>query len=207
MKKGALCRPASCLAWLISIVFHPVFIPFYMLLVYFEISRYFFYDVRHILRLLFVSAVVVPVLLLLLLYKLRILRSVFLERLRARAGFTLFMAAVYYMLYRALDPIAAMHDLADYFKGIALSLVLSALFYAGGKKISLHALALGGSWMFLIRWSHTYRTEILDILAAVTLVTAVVLASRLQLRAHSLGELFWGLAVGMAGQLLVWWWV
>jgi len=193
-------------AWLISIVFHPVFVPFYTLLVYFEISPYFFYDTRRILRLLFLSAVLVPLMLLFLLYRLKILCSFFLERLSARAGFSVLMALIYGMLYHVLSPLHPMQDIALYFKGIMISLLLSSVFFLFHRKISLHALAAGGTWMFFLIWSYLNHTNILSLIVTLIFLTVLVLVARLELRAHTIEELAWGLVAGMAGQWVAFGW-
>ena len=200
MKSGKSCSLSECGAWLVSLLFHPVFIPFYTLIIFFQISRYFFYDTGRIIRLLFLSAVVVPLLLLFLLYRLKILRSVFLERWQARAGFTVFMAVIYFLLHRVLEPLPGMDIMGAYFEGIAVALLLAAVFYLFKIKISLHALAVGGTLFFFLQWSYMYRTNILDIVAVIVAIGTVVLVSRLKLQAHTPGELGWGLLTGIAGQ-------
>ncbi len=199
------CDFYTCAAWLISVIFHPVFIPFYVLLVFLSISHYFFYDINKITRLIFLSTVVVPLLIQFLLYRLKILHSFFLVRLKARIGFTLLMAVIYYLLYRILDPIAVLEYFALFFRGIALSLLLAVLFNLSKKRISLHGLAMGGALYFLLHWSYTHRTNILDIISISIGITSLVLAARLKLKAHTLDEIAIGLFIGIAGQALSFW--
>jgi len=194
------CRSGDCAAWVLSSVFHPVFIPFYTVLIFFTVSHYFFYDTAKIIRLIFLSAVMVPLLIQLLLYRLNVLRSFFLIRIKARFGFTLLMAFIYYLLYNTLQPVAVLEYVAVFFRGIIFSLLFSAVFNLFRIKPSLHTMALAGSLFFLLYWSYDFRTNILDIVSVGIAVTTLVAAARLKLRAHSLFELFVGLLIGISGQ-------
>ncbi len=199
------CRFFECVAWALSVVFHPLFVPFYVLLVFFQISHYLFYDLNKIIRLIFLSTVVVPLLLVFLFYKLKILRSVFLYRIKSRILFTALLGVIYYSLYKALLPVTVLDFVGLFFRGIAFSLLLSLVFYAFRMKISLHALACGGAWAFFIFWSYTFKTNILDILAVIIFITTMIMAARLRLGAHNLKEIFWGFVIGLTGQIISFW--
>jgi membrane-associated phospholipid phosphatase len=194
------CRLSECAAWLLSLVFHPVFIPFYAVLVFLSVSHYFFYDTDKIIRLIFLSAVVVPLLIQFLLYRLNILRSFFLIRPTARLGFTLLMALIYFLLYTTLKPVAVLEYIAIFFRGIVFSLLLSAAFNLFKIKPGLHTMALAGTLFFFLYWSYDFRTNILDIISVIIAVTTLVTAARLKLRAHTLSELIIGLIIGITGQ-------
>jgi len=205
MKGRMHCTWGKCGAWLISLVFHPIFIPFYTLLLYFEISRYFFYDTVRILRLLFMSAVVVPLLLLILLNRFKVLQSALPHDCRTRAFFSILLAVIYALLARTLQPLTGLRQLAVYFAGISISLLMAAVLYGFRKKISLHALAVGGTLFFFLRWSYAYSVNILHIIVLVIALGTLVLISRLILNAHTPVQLAWGFFVGMAGQLAALW--
>ncbi len=194
------CNIIICSAWMISYILHPVFIPFYVLLIFFLISHFFFYDIEKIIKLIFLSAVIVPLLIQYLLYRLKILRSFFLVQWKARIGFTLLMAFIYYLLFTTLHPVSVLNHISLFFRGITVSLLISAGFNMFKKRISLHALALGGALFFLLKWSHDYKTNILDIISAAITLTTLTLAARIKLNAHNITEIAIGLLTGIAGQ-------
>jgi hypothetical protein len=196
------CRPADCAALFLSVVFHPVFVSFYAVLLFFTISHYFFYDTAQILRLIFSSAVIVPLLLQYLLFRLKILKSFFLEEIRARIGFTFLMAVLYHLLAGVMKPVIGLEELGLFFQGIAYALFLSVIFNLMKIKTGLHALAFSGLLYFLIHWSYVHRTNILDIIAGVIAVGTLVIASRIRLHAHTLTEIALGLLAGAIGQAI-----
>ncbi len=190
-------------AWGISIILHPVFLPFYAVLVYFSISEYFYYDLYKLLRLIFIPAVLVPLLMQYLLWRLKILRSFFLENPGARKYFSAFMGGVYLFLYQFLSPISVLHELSLFFLGTAIALWVSVALNFFRLKISLHAMAFGGIFVFFLIWSARHRQNILDLLAILILLAAVTMAARLRLKAHSPAEIFIGLLTGILSVALV----
>jgi len=192
-------------AVVLSVLFHPLFISFYTVILYFTVSRYFFYDIGRLIRLLFLATVVVPVLILAVLYKSKLVKSLFMHDLRVRAGFSLFLAVLYGVLYAFMKPLPGMAFLAMFYLGIAVSLTVAALFYALKVKISLHALSIGGALTFFLLWSYVHAVNILDIIAGIAAVGTWILAARLYLKAHTPAELAWGFFAGIAGQLAAYW--
>ncbi|NPA45919.1 MAG: hypothetical protein GXO24_01755 [Chlorobi bacterium] len=193
---------AQWLAWGISLIFHPIFVPFYAVLLFFYISPYYFYDFGKILRLIFIQAILIPIMVVYLLYQLKILQSFFLRTVKARMYLSLFLAVIYFVLYRSVSGVASLDEIGVLFLGIAYALLISALANAFGIKISLHLVALGGWTAFLLQWSWVHRFPLLDILAPVVLLTGLVAAARYYLKAHGLGELLLGWLTGMVGILL-----
>ncbi len=193
------------LTWIVSVLFHPVFIPFYTVWLYFSVSSFYFFDHLKLLRLIFLSAILVPLLLQMILYNLKILRSFFLNDLRARIYFTLLMAMVYFFLWRAMHHNPGLQEPPRYFLGISIGLVLTAAVnLMTRRKPSLHLLATGGTLVFLMHWSVVHRENILPWIAAWVLLTGVLAFSRYFLRAHSLGELLAGWLLGITGMAVVW---
>ena len=193
------------LAWGISLLAHPIFIPFYAVLLYFYLSPYYYYDFAKILKLIFIQAILVPFILLYLLFHLKILRSFFLSSVRARLYFSFFMAIIYFTLHRSVAGIASLDELSVFFLGIAVSLLIAGLFNLTGRRISLHLLAMGGTLIFFGYWSWIHRHNILDILSIMVGLTGLLAVARYALRAHTLTELALGWLSGMAGMGIAIW--
>ncbi len=192
--------------WILSVLFHPVFIPFYTVWLYFSVSSFYFFDYFKLLRLFFISAILVPLLLQMILYYLKILHSFFLNDLRARIYFGLFMAMIYFVLWRSIFHIETLREPARYFLGIAMGLALTvAVNLIRRCKPSLHLLAMGGTLVFLMHWSVVYRENMLDWISVLVLLTGLLAFSRYYLRAHTLGELLAGWLLGMLGMGLGLW--
>jgi len=186
-------------AWLISSVFHPVFIPFYTVLLYFYLSSYFFYNFPRLLKIIFLPAVVVPLLLQFLLWRMHILKSFFLITSQARLYFTLLMAFIYLLLFRLIQPLPVLKELSVFFLGVSISLFLAAFFNLFRLRPSLHALAFAGGFLFLLLHSYRHRENILDILALWIFTATLTIAARFKLNAHTPAEIFLGLLSGFAG--------
>ncbi len=154
---------------------------------------------------IFMSAILVPLLLQMILYNMKILRSFFLNDMRARIYFTLLMAAIYFLLERSLHRVSTLDELSAYFSGIVAALIIAALLNMTVRiKPSLHLLATGGTLVFLIHWSVVQRENILPWIAAWVLLTGLLAFSRYFLRAHSLTELLAGWLLGITGMAVVW---
>ena len=193
---------AEWLAWGISLLLHPLFVPFYAVLLFFYASPYYFYDSVKILRLIFIQAILIPVMVVYLLYQLKILQSFFLRTTRARVYLSIFLAVIYYILYRSVRGVATLEEVGLFFLGISVALLMAASLNAFRIKISLHLLALGGVTFFFLYWSMLHGIPMLDIFGWLVFLTGMVAAARYYLQAHTLMELWLGWLLGCLG---MWW--
>ena len=166
-------------------------------------SDYYYYDLYKLLRLIFIPTVLIPLVLQYLLWRLKILRSFFLENPGARKYFSAFVAFIYLFLCKFLFPIAVLHELSLFFCAIALALGMAVIFNIFRIKISLHALAFGGVFVFFLIWSYRHHQNILDLLALIVIIAGLTLASRLYLKAHSVLEIVAGLFSGMISMFII----
>ncbi len=202
--KGTLNTEAILrkLALVISTVLHPVFIPFYTVLIYFQITNYYFFDYEKLIRLFFIMAILIPLLIYYVLYKFQIVKSFYLTSRQGRFYAVFFMFLVYISMSNLMNNMAVLHDFHVYFQGVYLSLLIALLFlFFSHFRISLHTLALSGTFVFFVLWAITYRTNILYLFVLLILAMLMVVISRLFLRAHSITEIFLGILAGVAGML------
>lgn len=191
-------------AWVVSILLHPLWLPFLLLafLLYgLEIDAH-WSDAslrKVILELAFWAWVVFPLLWLLLLKQLGLIRSWHMPHAKERriplALFLLIYAvSVWASFYLSLD-----NSIRILSAGVAAALLL-ALMINEYYKISLHTLSLGGSSAFMaciLIGNYAQKATLIVLgLGLCLIVSIVVYAARLHLRAHTAWQLWMGYLVG-----------
>lgn len=189
-----------------SYVFHPLFIPVYATLFYFFITRPFFYD--HEIYLVFVQVLILTVLLPLSIFYL--LRSLGLiaskmildnkeRRLPLACQAVLLVILIKYSLSASVLP-----ELYYYFTGYFISTLLALGLLLFKHKASLHMLGVTSLTLFIISISVYYHIQFLYLIAFFILCIGFTASSRLQAKAHSLGELVLGVLTGALPQVILW---
>lgn len=189
-------------AFFISLLFHPVFIPFYASIVYFLYSGNVFFDFEKIIRLIFIITILIPLLVYYILYIYGWISSFSLQTLNGRLIFLFFLTILYGVLALILGKNPYLYDLQIFFLGITVSLIWAQFFIIKEKiKISLHMMALGGAFIFFLMTSMEQKINMLPVFALIFILHFLVMASRLYLKAHDMREIFWGWMAGMGGML------
>jgi membrane-associated phospholipid phosphatase len=197
-------NPASVVTNVVSFVFHPLFIPFYTVVLYFLISPRFFLlkNIQFFEIYLFVVSILIPLLFFVVLKYSGLFKSILIETSGERLIFSGMMFVVYLIILNKIIKFQMFIELIPFFMGITLALLIMSIANYFLKKPSLHALALGGMLTFLMIWSYYTRVFILPLIALIVFITAIVMASRLYLKAHSIKELTCGFVVGILTQLI-----
>ncbi len=161
-----------------------------------------------------VTAVVLPVIGMILFKKLELVKSHEMESRYERIGPLILTSLLYCWLswnfYRAGGQVPLPMTLVTV--GATLGLFM-AFFFNNFSKISLHGVGMGGMVTAMIivayNWSYGYilmpgNTAIHMIIMIIILliITGLVMSSRLILGAHNLGQVYHGLLVGVLGQLI-----
>ncbi len=202
-------------ARIVSIVFHPLFIPTYFFLFLSRVAPTALEPVAPVLQpkfLLFIFLVtcVIPVLNLGLIKAFGGFRTFAMparkERLLPFALISVIYIAVTYMFY--VRGSMNLHDnFLRFFLTIDL-LIVAATVATFFFKVSVHSVAVWGLIGILIRFNQlTNKDAIFFGIVVVTMVAGVVMAARLQVGAHTLREVMWGavlgLITGFGGMLLL----
>lgn len=194
----------------ISVVFHPLVVPLYFVLFYYHFTRDIILpgEMNFVLYSMAISTLIIPLLIISVLKKLKMVESMSLRtvgerRLPILAVCVLLGAAMYKMTGYAskeiMVPIMGME--------IALVVLYISLWWG---KISIHAMATSGVavavFILLYSWGYTLEVAWIPVVMSV-IVYDIVVISRMEQGCHIPREIILGTVVGISSQVisfLVW---
>ena len=189
-------------ASMVSILFHPVFVPTYVVFFLLFVQPYLTYDIAPKAKILvflqgFINFTFFPIISILLLKKLGLIRSFYLKEQKDRI-IPFIICNIWYFwiwyVWRSLDYLAP--EFAIYAMAIFITSALGLLanIYL---KVSMHSMAAGATLAFFIYLSFNNLINFSIYLSVVILLTGVVTSARLALKSHTNKELLVGLVVGL----------
>lgn len=192
-------------AHLFSVVFHPLFIPFYVVLFLINYHPSYFSGLDlykfAILRSVFVNTIIFPAFALLIMRLLGFVKSFMLHSREDRIGpylanmiFYFWMARVFFNYKPELTPI-----LASFMTGVFLTTAV-ALIANIFSKISMHAIGCGGMLGIFIIIMKSNSMLMTWPLSLALLITGLVCTSRLIVSNHTQRDIYLGLIIGLACQ-------
>lgn len=188
-----------------SYIFHPIFIPVYATLFYFFVTNNFFY--KHEVYLTFIQVLILTILLpLSLFYLLRslgYLKSKMLDPKERKMPLTIYCLLLLILIKYSLS-IIVIPELYYYFLGMLISTALALMLLIAGHKPSLHMIAISTFVLFIISISAYYHIRFLNLIAFFVLCSGLIASSRLQARAHTMGEVVLGVLIGIIPQVGLW---
>ncbi len=187
---------------LISYVFHPLLSSFIGTFLFLFLSP------KHIVKqqeyiilfIIFVSTYILPIFLLMLLKKMKLINSYHLKSIEERKFPIIFFIILSFMIGKMLLNIKIIDLLAYSFFGITTALGFTYLLFRLKIKTSLHTLGLGGILGFIIVMSYEYQLNFNLIISLLFLVSGLVAVSRLKLNAHRPNEVYIGFLIGIVTQ-------
>ena len=198
------------IARIISVIFHPLLIPTYALLIMSNMrtNMFFVLPAGHrffTVMIVFLLSFVMPLLVILIFYKFGFIKSLQMESRRERIlplfTVSIFFYATYYLLKQ--ESYYALFNI--FMLGATLLTILSVLINYF-TKISIHMLALGGLFGTLAGFSISYNQQYMYILYLLAAVAGLTGFARLKLNAHTPGQVYGGYLLGtglMMGLFLV----
>lgn len=193
-------------AHLFSVIFHPLFIPFYVVafLINYHPSYFSglgFYTKFELLRSTLVNTVLFPAFALLVMKGLGFVKSFMLHSQQDRIGPYLANMIFYFWMARVLfnykPELTAI--LASFMTGVFITTAIALIaniFY----KISMHAIGCGGMLGIFIIIMNTNSMLMTWPLSLALLITGIVCTSRLIVSDHTQKEIYMGLVVGLVCQ-------
>ncbi len=193
-------------AHLFSFVFHPLFVPFYVVafLIYYHPSYFSGFSDNTKLSLLLTTAlntIFFPAFAVLLMKGLGFIKSVFLKTQQDRIGpylssmiFYFWAARIFFKFQPELSPV-----LATFMTGVFLTTVvalLSNIYF----KISMHAIGCGGLLGIFLIIMNSNTMLMTWPLSIALLITGMVCSSRLLVSDHTQKEIYFGLITGLLCQ-------
>ncbi len=190
---------------IISLVFHPLVMPFIGVLFFFSKSpRYIPEPIIHAkLFAIGLLTIVVPILMFYLLKNRGLISSFQLPKVRERILPLIFNIGIVLLVINRILPANELIELYYFFVGILISTITSLVLAIAKFKASIHMIAVGGTLMFFIALSVHYNININGSLALFFIIVGAVATSRLLLKAHVVIELIIGLAIGFIPQLVL----
>lgn len=193
----------------ISVLFHPLLIPTYTMLILLNIDIYFALLIPdpakwRLLILIFVLTFLFPSFITIILLKRRIINSLEMKTREERIFPILITALFFYLTYFLFKKL----DLAVVFNYFALGatlLVIIALFINFFWKISIHMVALGGMFGSLLGISLSFLIELPLLLTLVILIAGLTGYARLKTGSHIPSQVYIGFLSGAVIMLALFW--
>jgi len=194
------------IAQAISILFHPLWMPFYMSLMLFFINKNSIAITpitvggisvwAYVGVIIFVNTLLLPVLLILMMKHLKIIQSLSLERKEERI-YPFFITSVFYVTtWYIFDSIRVFPFLSLIFV-IAISLAIVAAVISFFWKISIHAMSMGAVTAAVLYFTAWHYILIPWPAYGVVFLSGLVVFSRLKLQAHSSSQVYAGFLLGV----------
>ena len=186
----------------ISYVLHPLLFAFMGSFIYLYLTP------KHVVKeqeyiilfVVFVSTYIIPIILLALLKKVKLIDDYHLRSINERKFPVLFFIMLSFLIGRALIAIHIVDLLAFSFFGVAFALSFTYLLFNLKIKTSLHTLGIGGIIGFVMVMSYEYQLNFNAFLAGLFVVAGLIGASRLALNAHRPKEVYIGFVLGIVSQ-------
>ena len=197
------------LARFISVVFHPLFIPLYCVLIIFNSPVYIIYQLNidaqyAVYAVVAVFTLVLPAVSTLMLLKMDGIKSLKMNSQEERKLPFIMSAIFYATAYFSLQQVGFPKLITNALLGATISLVI--LFLANFKqKTSAHMVGIGGLLGIVYALSEIYIVGISQFLFPAIILTGLVGYSRLRLEAHQPIEIYSGLIVGFLSEYLLQW--
>ena len=186
----------------ISYVFHPLLFAFMGSFIYLYLTP------KHVVKeqeyiilfVVFVSTYIIPIILLALLKKVKLIDDYHLRSINERKFPVLFFIMLSFLIGRALIAINIVDLLAFSFFGVAFALSFTYLLFNLKIKTSLHTLGIGGIIGFVMVMSYEYQLNFNAFLAGLFVLAGLIGISRLALNAHRPKEVYIGFVLGIVSQ-------
>jgi len=186
---------AVALSW----IFHPLFFPLYTLcILLLRVNLYtelpLFYNLL-LISVVLLSTLLFPLLIIFLLYKRKIISSLFLRNREERIYPILCIAAFYYLTYYLLKGVLISGFFGYYMLGATLLAIL-ALLITIFHKISLHMISLGAFNGLFLGLMLGYGANFIFLLVAGFLLSGLVSFARIKTQSHEPAEIYTGFLLG-----------
>ncbi|HUW92668.1 MAG TPA: hypothetical protein VMV74_05860 [Bacteroidales bacterium] len=185
----------------ISVLFHPVFIPLYGLLIIYSTPTLLSYIPLNMKKVIFMMViannVILPLSVTAILYSRGVIKSMYADERRERIILLSFALVMYVITAMLLVKVPVPTLFKAYFVSVA-AVALVSLIITSFYKLSLHAAGIGG--LLALTGFLTIQFKIVSMGHVVTLllIAGAVLTSRLSLEKHKPEEVWYGLLTGTA---------
>lgn len=189
------------LAKLISIIFHPLLVPTYAMLILINSNNHFAFvlpvENRYMaLLIVFLTSFVLPALFMLILLKIGTIKSLHMETRQERVLPLVLVSAFFYGTYYLLKqgPHFALFNI--FMLGATLLVIISLLInYV--TKISIHMVAQGGLFGAFTGFAIAFHQNYVLLICLIALAAGLTAFARLKLKAHNEAQVYGGFGLGV----------
>ncbi|MFD0992501.1 phosphatase PAP2 family protein [Tenacibaculum geojense] len=189
----------------ISSILHPVVMPTVGVLLYYFLVPYNFETSKlyTLLGIIFITTYILPILLLIVLKSLGQINSFEVFSIKERKIPLFFMVSLFLLLGNFFYKIGYFRDLSYLFLGIVMALIIVFIIFLLNFKTSLHLLSIGSAVGFFLMFQIQYQINIWPVIYILIVLSGVLGASRLSLKAHTLNEVCAGFILGIISQIAI----
>ena len=195
------------LAKIISVVFNPLLIPTFGILLLFNMDTFITYVLPAraktlVTLIVLINTAIAPLLAVIFMKRVGFINDLLLDKRNERLLPMIIGVLLYFFTYYVLRQSSLPSLVHFYFLGATL-LVIISLFITLKWKISLHMVSMGGLTGLLLVTTFLLKTDIVYLIAAAILISGMVGTSRLILKLHTPGQVFAGYIMGVSVMLLL----
>ncbi len=195
------------LAKIISLVFNPLLIPTFGILLLFNMDTFITYVLPAraktlVTLIVLINTAIAPLLAVIFMKRVGFINDLLLDKRNERLLPMIIGVLLYFFTYYVLRQSSLPSLVHFYFLGATL-LVIISLFITLKWKISLHMVSMGGLTGLLLVTTFLLKTDIVYLIAAAILISGMVGTSRLILKLHTPGQVFAGYIMGVSVMLLL----
>lgn len=189
----------------ISVILHPIVVPTISILLYFIFIPFSYQSNQKLvlLSLVFVTTYIIPLLILILFKKLKLIKSFTADSIAERKIPITIMIVLFYLLGNTIASISIMKDISVLFYATSNGLIIVYILFVFKFKTSIHLLSLGISTSFFILLGFLYSYNFLLLVITHILIAGIVGNSRLHLNAHTSKEVYTGFFIGFIAPFMV----
>lgn len=189
----------------ISVILHPILIPTIGLTLYFILIQNSFNKSQKmaVLGLIFVTTYLVPLLILILFKRFKLIKSFKAESIKERKIPVAMMIVLFYLLGNTLYGITNLRDLGILFYATSLGLVFIYILFAFKVKTSIHLISLGITTGFFYVLNFMYQQNLIVVIICGLFLSGILASARLHLKAHTPKEVYLGFALGFISPSIV----
>lgn len=187
-------------AWAISVIFQPIFVPLYSLIILFNADTYITYAInpevkQFIFLITLLNTIILPIGVFYYFYRAKLIDSLHMHTAKERSlpflTVMVFQLSTFYLFSKA--PLPSLF--ANLILGAALSVTV-AFFINLKWKVSIHMLGMGGIVGTIIGLTLRYQVDAIQLVMALVILSGVVGYSRLRLDAHTPLQVYVGFILG-----------
>jgi len=195
---------------LFSYLFHPLFISVYAVLVFFIFGKNYF-EYRQIYLIIIqivIITIFIPITFYYLLLSLGKVDTIMLADKAHRRLPLLIHSVLLFILIQKSITTEHFPQLYYFFAGSLVSTLVALIMVFAGFKVSLHMIGITALTVFTIGISLHFHTRMISLIVPMVLINGFVASSRLEMKAHTVAELIWGICIGTIPQLgLLYFWL